>query len=115
MCAQYQDEDLVCPPKLRTNVFTTAGVDNIDHNPTSRSAKDSFHGTAISMMQFPTSDKPGKTREKQFVTSDDKTLTPLPSSYTLVPPAAIQSGELTIPAHHQYVHPQGDLLPQAMN
>ena len=32
-------------------VFTTHAVDNIDHDPSSRSAKDSFHGAAISSTQ----------------------------------------------------------------
>ena len=32
---QYDSEILVCPPTLRLNVFTTAALDNIDHNPSS--------------------------------------------------------------------------------
>ena len=32
-------------------MFTTAGIDNIDHNPRSTPASDSFHGTAISLVQ----------------------------------------------------------------
>ena len=38
-------KDVVCPPKLRQGLFTTGAVDNIDHNPSSATAKDSFHGT----------------------------------------------------------------------
>lgn len=34
-------------------VFTTAAVDNIDHNPSSTTSKQSFHGTAISLVQHP--------------------------------------------------------------
>ena len=49
VCQQYEDDDIVCPPGLRKNVFTTSAVDNIDHNPSSTTAlaKDAFHGTAI--------------------------------------------------------------------
>ena len=34
-------------------LFTTAAVDIIDHNPSSTSAHDSFHGTVISLFQHP--------------------------------------------------------------
>lgn len=45
ICQHFQIEDVVCPSKLRQNLFTTAAVDNIDHNPSSATAKDSFHCT----------------------------------------------------------------------
>lgn len=31
--AQYVEDRVVCPPVLRKQLFTTAAVDNIDHNP----------------------------------------------------------------------------------
>ena len=46
--ARFEQDGVVCPPKLRKDVFTTAGIDNIDHNPSSTTASNSFHGTAIS-------------------------------------------------------------------
>ena len=42
VCRRYIDEGAVCP---------TATVDSIDHNPTSTTAHDSFHGTGISLFQ----------------------------------------------------------------
>jgi len=51
---QFEVDKAVCPPNLRGNVFTTAAVDNIDHNPSSTSAKASFHGTGISL-SYPSS------------------------------------------------------------
>jgi hypothetical protein len=53
--ATYEASGLVCPPKLIKNVFLTGQVDNIDHNPSSTTAKSSFHGTGISMIQHPMS------------------------------------------------------------
>ena len=44
----------MCPPKLMLNLFTTGAVDNIDNNPSSATAKLSFHGAAISLMQHTT-------------------------------------------------------------
>ena len=49
VCERYESEGLVCPLQLRKNVFTTAAMDNLDQNPSSTTAFDSFHGTAISL------------------------------------------------------------------
>lgn len=50
---QFKDNQVVCSPQLRVNLFTTAAVDNIDHNPSSSTSDSSFHGTAISVIQHP--------------------------------------------------------------
>ena len=52
-CQQFHREQVVCSPKMRSNVFTASAIDNIDHNPSSTTAKGSFHGTAISPLQHP--------------------------------------------------------------
>jgi len=39
----------VYPPGLYKGFFTTAAVDNLDHNPSSTAVLDAFHGTAISI------------------------------------------------------------------
>ena len=51
LCAKYIKEDIVCPPALQKELFTTAAIDNIDHDPSSAVAKLSFHGTSISIVQ----------------------------------------------------------------
>eukprot|EP00112_Aurelia_sp_Birch-Aquarium-sp1_P005412 Seg1614.17 transcript_id=Seg1614.17/GoldUCD/mRNA.D3Y31 product="hypothetical protein" protein_id=Seg1614.17/GoldUCD/D3Y31 len=56
----YRLDGVVCPKSLRRNVFTTAAVDNIDHNPSSTTAKDSFHGTSISILQHQASESEGE-------------------------------------------------------
>ena len=33
VCQRFHMEKVVCPPTLRGEVFTTAAVDNLDHNP----------------------------------------------------------------------------------
>ena len=47
VCDKFTINGIVCPPKLRSKLFTTAAVDNIDYNPSSATAKSSFHGTGI--------------------------------------------------------------------
>lgn len=45
------EEGILCPSNLQESRFTIAAYDNIDHNPTSRTSKGSFHGTSISVFQ----------------------------------------------------------------
>lgn len=87
-----------CPSKLREGLFTTAAVDNIDHNPSSISAHDSFHGTAISLVQHPTTEERGNDKDTDVFdptkSSTSKKIAQLPSSYSGVPPVALPSGQL---------------------
>ena len=56
VCNQYRAENLVCPPVLCKDLFTVAAADNIDHNLSSVTAQSSFHGTAVSLIQFSSSE-----------------------------------------------------------
>ena len=80
VCQLYHIEQVVCPPTLRSNVFTTAAVDNIDHNPSATTAKNSFHGTGISLLQHPTCADEGVARSIALTGRDtgSKTVEPLP-------------------------------------
>ena len=69
VCRRYYEEGAVCPSNLRIGLFTTAAVDNIDHNPSSTTAKDSFHGTGLSLFQHPTVDIPGTLRTRITITN----------------------------------------------
>ena len=51
VCSQFERDNIVSPSILRLHLFTTHAVDNVDHNLSSRSAKDSIHGTAITTTQ----------------------------------------------------------------
>ncbi|KAL9972875.1 hypothetical protein ACROYT_G019259 [Oculina patagonica] len=98
---RYEREAVVCPSKLRNGLFTTAAVDNIDHNPSSTTSKDSFHGTAISLAQHPTSEERGNERNIDTFDpsqcSSSKKVAQLPSCYCDVPPVTVSSTELCAP------------------
>ena len=51
VCMEYQANGLVYPVDLKKNVFITAAIDNLYHNPSSATAESSFHGTTISVFQ----------------------------------------------------------------
>ena len=98
---RYKREGVVWSSKLREGLFTTAAVDNIDHNPSSISAHDSFHGTAISLVQHLTSEEKGNVRATDVFdptkSSTSKKIAQLPSSYSEVPPVALPSEQLHVP------------------
>lgn len=104
---RYEREGVVCPSKLRRELFTTAAVDNIDHNTSSTSSQSSFHGTAISLVQHPSTTKSGARRDTDTFDSNkpstSKTVSQLPSSYNDVLPLALPITELYAPKVPQQV------------
>ena len=49
VCEDFKKKGVVCPAQLRKGLFTVGALDNIDHNPSSTTAKDSFHGTGTEL------------------------------------------------------------------
>ena len=60
---RFEKDGLVCPVLVRNNVFTRHVVDKIDHNPSSGTAQDSWHSTAISETQH----MKGKKKRSRFL------------------------------------------------
>ncbi|VDI47352.1 Hypothetical predicted protein, partial [Mytilus galloprovincialis] len=67
----------------KKGLFTTAAVDNIDHNPSSTTAKTSFHGTGISIFQHPSDDISGIERGELILgnRSNSRQVSSLPDTY----------------------------------
>ena len=117
VCEQYHQEQVVCPPNLRQGLFTTAAIDNIDHNPSSTTATHSFHGTGISLFQHPTSQKPGTDRREHRVlegTGTSKKLCDLPDCYTIVRPLPVMRKDVPLPIVHGAVKSGGQAILQAL-
>ena len=112
ICRFFQKEGTVCPLKLKSGLFTTGAVDNIDHNPSSTSAKDSFHGTSISLFQHPHDNMHGVQR----VVPDDTAscASHLPESYTIVPPVVLGKGDPIIPKVEGPNKSDCQLIPEAV-
>ena len=100
LCARFESEGVVCPPQAVTGVFTTAAVDNIDHNPSSNTSQGSFRGTAISLLQHPTQQFPGTPRAVTVIDNNlqgQRALSTLPDAYTLVNTVALPSPDPLVP------------------
>ncbi|KAE8741792.1 hypothetical protein FOCC_FOCC012681 [Frankliniella occidentalis] len=99
-----EEEGFLCPAELRRGLFTIAALDNVDHNPSSSTAKGSFHGTGISVFQVPTKQCPGEHRTFKTTYVDvpqSRTDVPdLPDSYAVVPSVVLRSRKPATPAAH---------------
>ena len=86
---RYLEEGLVCPSVLRKGLLTTGAIDNMDHNPSSTTAKSSFNGTSISIFQRPINSNFEEQSEMlhKVERQNIKTVQPSPESYTNVRPA----------------------------
>ena len=85
--------------KLCSKLFTTAAVDNIDSNPSSATAKTSFHGTGISLIQHPSHEFKGYSHDLLVInktpiatsSSLSHSIATLPVKYMNVLPVSIKS------------------------
>ena len=96
LCKTYNEENIVCPPMLKSDIFTTAAIDNIDHNPSSTTAKTSFHGTSISLFQHGGIHEPIETFKYELNNALKSTEVKLPEEYTNILPT--KSGKPEYPA-----------------
>ena len=116
ICQSFRSEDVVCSYKLRKRLFTGGVVDKADHNPSSTTSKDSFHGTGVSLVQYPSHTHSGTDRDIPVIChggSSTKSVTPLPSNYTIVRPAAIKTKNFSAPAVQSFVRPSNFLASKA--
>ena len=104
VCQQFHRERVVCPPKMLRKECTTAAVDNIDHNSIATTSNDSFHGSAISLIQHPSYTGEGVDQNIIIVGGSgdarSKAVAPLPHDYTDGPPvtSSIKKSPVPLPA-----------------
>ena len=97
VCEQCDEDGVVSPICLKKQLFTVGAIDNLDYNPSSTTSQSSFHGTGISLIQFPTKDNPGIDRPlKSLPQSTDRKYN-LPGSYEIVPAVALRPNDVTVP------------------
>ena len=98
--AFYKETNNVCLLKFRNGLFTTGCVDNINHNPSLHTAKDSFHGTAITLTQHPKENRSGENCAMTKIDPNiikQKKLLELPKLYTEIRPIALKVNDFHVP------------------
>lgn len=116
ICENFQNKGMVVPAQLRHELFTVGALDNLDHNPSSTTAKDSFHGTGISLFQFPTVSNLGVTQDAiSFPSADSKKNHHLPNSFTTVPAVALKASKVAVPQLSNALTPKEGMLVGAVS
>ena len=79
---------LVCTKNLKPNMFTTAAINNINHNSTSSTAQNHLHGTSVSVFQHSTDKSHLQIQSSLPIELDDCSSVPreLPHFYTEIQP-----------------------------
>ena len=97
LCEDFQNKGAVAPSQLRLLLFASGAFDNLDHNPTSTTAKGSFHGIGISLFQFPTALNTGDEQDNIRLLILEKRNHKLPGSFTTVPAVALKTANVSVP------------------
>ena len=98
LCTRFKEDGCVSPACLRKGIFSVGALDNIDHNTSSTTSFSSFHGTGISIFQFPTESVPGEIRPSLVVPPPGTEHQGLPESYATVPTVALNTSSVSVPA-----------------
>lgn len=106
---KYFEEGVVYPVNGRENIFTCGMIDNIDVDYQSKMTKDSFHGTAISIAQFPTTENAGTLKASLGMEFGQENVDPLPDFYTVVPAVALKNKEPRVPFQNRNIIPVYDV------
>ena len=97
ICRKFPEENLVCPAKLGKGIFTTSAVYNIDHNPSSNTARQPFHGTGISLFWNMSQEYPGLEKAQISLEHasklDTKKVCELPDLHTDFPPCILRDAK----------------------
>ena len=95
---RFDEMGLVCPKNLKPNIFTTAAINNIDHNSTSSTSQSHFHGTSVSVFQHSTDKSHLQTQNSLTVELDDCSSVPreLPHFYTEIQPMSKVKSDIPI-------------------
>ena len=98
VCEDFNATNLVRPSSLLDQVFTTAAIDNIDHNATSTLAARHFHGTSISLFEHVGEDVSFRAKPcaLQSTCKERAKGLSLPDSYTNVCPACQQKSDVPL-------------------
>lgn len=98
VCQHIAEIGLVCPSQLHHGVFTIGALDNLDHNPSSTTATDSFHGTGISLFQYLSSSSEYQNINAILLpASRTQKNHQLPDDYTIVPAVVLTKASVAVP------------------
>ena len=112
ICEQFAEERVVAPACLRKGLFTVSALDNLDHNPSATTSVSSFHGTGISLFQFPGKENLGESRPPVKIPPPPGAKNhSLPYNYAFVPAIALKTTSVSVPKKLTAMGNSGILAP----
>ena len=106
VCKRHAEDGIVLPTNLRSNVFVTFDVDNLDSRNQSNFSQDEFHGTTLSATNHLSWENQGVERPPIVLHPSDTCVPQLPESYTVVQPTELPGNHVFVPKT-----PNGQLRP----
>ena len=97
VCQNFKNKGVVVPSQFSHGPFVAAALDNLDYNPSSTTAVGSFHGTGISLFQFPKVSNLGTKQDNIMSYPLDSKNLELPTSYSVVPAVAMDKAKVEVP------------------
>ena len=94
------------PAQLKKGLFTVGALDNLDHNPSSTTTVGSFHGTGISLFQFPTLSNLGEKQREMSLSMAINKNHQLPEIFTTVPTVALKTTDVSVSNHSNDSQPK---------
>ena len=89
----------MCWTCLRKGLFSVGALDNLDHDPSSTTSVSSFHGTGISVFQFPTESQPGERRPPLLIPPTGTEQHALPEHFANVPQVELKTNSISVPEY----------------
>ena len=83
VCKRHVDDGVVLPTNLRSKVFVTYDMDNLDSHNKGNFSQDEFHGTALSATNHLSLDNHGVKRDSIQLDFSDTSVPQLPDSYAI--------------------------------
>ena len=99
-------------------MFTVGTLDNYDHDPSSTTAHESFHGTSISIFHFPNEAKLGINRDMHLLKEpvllhDTRKVNCLLDDVANFPPTVLPMKVMLIPSTSAFITPTGTAIHDA--
>ena len=99
--AHYEKTGPVVPLQAKHGLFTTLGFDNIDHNLRATTSRSSFHGTCISLLQFPTTEANEQPSDSRDILNPEvmgkNRVDQLPNVYTDIQQVTLPKEDIHVP------------------
>lgn len=111
VCKRHAEDGVVLPTNLRSNVFVTYDMDNLDNRNTGNFSQDEFHGTALSATNHLSCENQGVQRAPIQLDFSDTSVPQLPDSYAIIHPVELDNSPLFAPRSiNGQVRPSHDLV-----